>query len=173
VRAKGVFDLLEAYAHLDGEMRASVGLVFVGDGADRAELIERASRITLGTVQFPGFIQREGLPEFYALADALIFPTHSDTWGLVVNEAMSCSLPVIATGIAGCVADLLQDGWNGFVVPPQDPSHLAAAMARLAGDSALRIEMGSRGRERVKAYSPAAWAAGLVKAMESVCARER
>jgi glycosyltransferase involved in cell wall biosynthesis len=173
VRAKGVFDLLEAYAKLDGEMRASVGLVFVGDGADRPELMERASRITLGTVQFPGFVQREGLPEFYALADALIFPTHSDTWGLVVNEAMSCGLPVITTGIAGCVADLLQDGWNGFVVAPRDPSHLAAAMARLAGDSALRTEMGSRGRERIKAYSPAAWAEGVVKAMESVCARER
>jgi glycosyltransferase involved in cell wall biosynthesis len=171
VRAKGVFDLVEAYALLDDEIRASVGLVFAGDGADRAELIERAARITLGTVQFPGFVQREGLPEFYAFADALIFPTHSDTWGLVVNEAMSCGLPAIATSVAGCVADLVQDGWNGFVVPPRDPSHLAAAMARLAGDSALRIEMGSRGRERVKAYSPAAWAEGLVKTMESVCAR--
>jgi glycosyltransferase involved in cell wall biosynthesis len=173
VRAKGVFDLVEAYAHLDDEIRASVGLVFVGDGADRAELIERASRITLGTVQFPGFVQREGLPELYALADALIFPTHSDTWGLVVNEAMSSGIPVIATSVAGCVSDLVQDGWNGFVVPPRDPSHLAAAMARLTGDPTLRIEMGSRGRERVKTYSPAAWAEGLVKTMESVCARER
>jgi glycosyltransferase involved in cell wall biosynthesis len=168
-----VFDLLEAYAQLDDEIRATVALVFLGDGADRAELMERASRITLGTVQFPGFVQREGLPEFYALAEALIFPTHSDTWGLVVNEAMSCGIPVIANSVAGCVADLVQDGWNGFVVPPRDPSHLAAAMARLACDSALRIEMGSRGRERVKTYSPAAWAEGLVKAMESVCARER
>ena len=93
MRAKGIFDLVEAYAQLDGEIRASVGLVFVGDGADRAELMERASLIAPGTIRFPGFVQREGLPEFYALADALIFPTHSDTWGLVVNEAMSCGLP--------------------------------------------------------------------------------
>ena len=173
VRAKGVFDLVEAYAQLDDEMRAQFGLVFVGDGADRSELMERASDITPGTIEFPGFVQREGLAEFYALADVLIFPTHSDTWGLVVNEAMSCGLPVIATSIAGCVADLVQDGWNGFVVPPRDPSQLAAAMARLAGDSRLRVEMGSRSRERVEAYSPAAWAEGLVKVVGSVGARER
>ncbi len=172
VRAKGVFDLVEAYAQLDDEIRANIGLVFVGDGADRSALIEQASRITPGTIQFPGFVQREGLPEFYALADALIFPTHSDTWGLVVNEAMSCGLPIIATSVAGCVADLVRDGWNGFVVPPQDPSKLAGAIARLAGDSKLRIEMGYRSRERVQAYSPAAWAEGLVKVVESVCAGE-
>jgi glycosyltransferase involved in cell wall biosynthesis len=173
VRAKGVFELLEAYAQLDGEIRAKVGLVCVGDGADHAELRERASRISPGTIQFPGFVHREGLPEFYALADALIFPTHSDTWGLVVNEAMSSGLPVISTSVAGCAADLVQDGWNGFVVLPGDPLQLASAMTRLAGDSELRMEMGSRSRERIEAYSPAAWAEGLVKAVETVCAMER
>jgi glycosyltransferase involved in cell wall biosynthesis len=173
VQAKGVFELVEAYAQLDDGIRAEVGLVFVGDGADRSELMRRAARIAPGTIQFPGFVHREGLPEFYALADALIFPTHSDTWGLVVNEAMASGLPVIVTSVAGCAADLVQDGWNGFVVPPGDPSQLTAAMARLAGDGGLRMEMGSRSRERVAAYSPAAWAEGLIKAVESVCARER
>jgi glycosyltransferase involved in cell wall biosynthesis len=173
VRAKGVFELVEAYAHLDDEIRSSVGLVLVGDGADRSELMQRASPITPGMIQFPGFVQREGLPEFYALADALIFPTHSDTWGLVVNEAMSCRLPIIASDVAGCVADLVQDGWNGFVIPPVDSFQLTAAMVRLAGDAGLRIEMGSRSRERVQAYSPAAWAEGLVKVVESVCAGRR
>jgi glycosyltransferase involved in cell wall biosynthesis len=173
VRAKGVFELVEAYARLDDEIRSSVGLVLVGDGADRSELMQRASPITPGMIQFPGFVQREGLPEFYALADGLIFPTHSDTWGLVVNEAMSCRLPIIASDVAGCVADLVQDGWNGFVIPPVDSFQLTAAMVRLAGDAGLRIEMGSRSRERVQAYSPAAWAEGLVKVVESVCAGRR
>jgi glycosyltransferase involved in cell wall biosynthesis len=111
------------------------------------------------------------LADFYALADALIFPTHSDTWGLVVNEAMSCGLPVIVTGVAGCVADLVQDGWNGFVVSPEDRAALAFAMTRLASDSVLRTEMGSRSRERIEAYSPEAWADGLVNAVESLCER--
>jgi glycosyltransferase involved in cell wall biosynthesis len=169
VRAKGVYELLEAYAQLDSESRAQVGLLLVGDGTERSELIERASHIIPGAIQFPGFVQRDGLPDFYALADALIFPTHSDTWGLVVNEAMSCGLPVIVTSVAGCIADLVQDDWNGFVVPRGDPTPLAGAMARIAGDSALRAGMAARSRERIAAYSPEAWAAGMVKAVEFVC----
>jgi glycosyltransferase involved in cell wall biosynthesis len=172
VRSKGVFELLDAYAQLSDEIRAEVGLVFVGDGADRSELMEQASRMASATIRFPGFVHREGLPEFYSFADALVFPTHSDTWGLVVNEAMSCGLPVIVSSVAGCAADLVQDGWNGFVVRPCDPSRLADAMKRLACDSELRMEMGSRSAQRVEAFSPAAWAEGLVRVVESACARE-
>jgi glycosyltransferase involved in cell wall biosynthesis len=166
VEAKGVFDLLEAYAKLSEEIRAEVSLVFVGDGSDRAKLMERASAIAPGTILFPGFAHREELAEFYALADALIFPTHSDPWGLVVNEGMACGLPVVATSVAGCTEDLVRDGWNGFVIPPRDSSSLATAMGRLAADSALRIEMGARSREKIGEYSPEAWAQGLVNAIK-------
>jgi len=169
VRIKGVFELMEAYAQLRAKVRSEVGLVFVGDGVDRAELMEYASRVAPGTIQFPGFVHRERLPEFYALADAFIFPTLSDPWGLVVNEAMSCGLPVILTNVAGCMPDLVQDRWNGYVVKPADPSQLAAAMLRLASDSGLRREMGARSRERIEANSPQQWTEGLVKAMKFVC----
>jgi glycosyltransferase involved in cell wall biosynthesis len=165
VQAKGIFELVEAYAQLDAEMRSQIGLVFVGDGSDRVELVERAARISPGTIQVLGFAHREELAELYALADVLVFPTHSDPWGLVVNEAMACGLPVIVTDVAGCALDLVQDGWNGFVVPPCEPSQLAAAMARLAGDSGMRAQMGAKSRERAEAYSPAAWAAGMVEAV--------
>ena len=164
VEAKGVFDLLETYAKLSEEIRAEVSLVFVGDGSDRTKLMERASKIAPGTILFPGFVHREELAEFYGLADVFIFPTHSDPWGLVVNEAMSCGLPVIATSVAGCTEDLVREGWNGFVIPPRDPSSLAGAMAHLAVDSALRVEMGARGREKIEEYSPEAWAQGLIDA---------
>ena len=62
------------------------------------------------------------------MGEALIFPTHSDTWGFVVNEAMACGLPVVATEVAGCVPDLIEDGWNGKVVPVGDPVKLGSAM---------------------------------------------
>ncbi len=168
VHAKGVFELVEAYARLESEIRSEIGLVIAGDGPNHEALAERASRIAPGTIQILGFVHREELPELYALADGLIFPTHSDPWGLVVNEAMACSLPVIVTSVAGCALDLVQDGWNGFVVPPGDPSQLSAAMARLAADSGLRTEMGAKSRKRVEAYSPAAWAEGIVDAVHRV-----
>jgi len=173
VQAKGVFDLMEAYDQLSPEIRSTVGLVFVGDGSDCAELVAQAAKIVPGTIQFPGFVHRDELPEVYGLADGFIFPTWSDPWGLVVNEAMACSLPVIATSVAGCTLDLVREGCNGFVVPPRDPAQLAVAMARLAEDSAVRIEMGSCSRKQAEASSPAAWAEGLVKAVESVGANQQ
>lgn len=168
IKEKGVFELLEAYAQLKAEIRANIGLVFAGTGAANRELVERAARIVPGTIQFLGFVHREHLPGIYALADGLIFPTHSDPWGLVVNEAMACSLPVVVTNVAGCASDLVRDGWNGFVLQPRDVSGLAFAMANLAEDSERRMEMRTRGKDRVKANSPAAWAQGIVEAVESV-----
>jgi glycosyltransferase involved in cell wall biosynthesis len=165
VKAKGVFDLLDAYSQLKAELRGKVGLVFVGDGSDRQELVERASKIVPGTIQFLGFMHREELPSAYVLADGLIFPTHSDPWGLVVNEAMACGLPVIATNVAGCALDLVENDWNGFVISPGDPLQLALAMEKLASNSGLRVEMGRRSRERIDAYAPAAWAEGMVQAV--------
>jgi glycosyltransferase involved in cell wall biosynthesis len=169
VRDKGVFELLEAYAQLEPGLRCNIGLVFAGNGSDDRELVERAKRIVPGTIQFLGFVHREELPEIYALAAGLMFPTLSDPWGLVVNEAMACGLPIIVTSVAGCALDLVQDGWNGYVVPPRDASQLAIAMANLLGDSERREEMGRRSRERLEAYSPAEWARGMLEAAKWAC----
>ncbi len=168
VKDKGIFDLLDAYAELEAEIRCNIGLVFAGTGSDSRKLAERAAKISPGVIRFSGFVHREELPEIYAFADALIFPTHSDPWGLVVNEAMACNVPVILTSVAGCASDLVQDGENGFVVPPRDVAQLGRAMTRLAKDSATRVEMGARNRQRIEANSPDAWANGMLEAVRSV-----
>jgi 1,2-diacylglycerol 3-alpha-glucosyltransferase len=172
VKEKGDFDLLEAYAQLEPEIRASIGLVFVGDGSDSRELQKKALKIQPGEIRFLGYVHREELPQIYALAEALVFPTHTDPWGLVVNEAMACGLPVIATSVAGCTSDLVQDNWNGFVVAPGDTSSLSVAIEKLATDGKLRCQMGGRSRERIQNYSPAIWAQGIVNAIEAVLIRK-
>jgi 1,2-diacylglycerol 3-alpha-glucosyltransferase len=171
VEEKGIFDLLEAYRQLPADSR-NIGLVFVGDGSERRALEKKAAQIGQGEIRSLGFVHREELPKIYTLAEALIFPTHSDPWGLVVNEAMACGLPVIATDVAGCTQDLVEDGWNGFVVAPNDISSLSEAMQKLISDSQLRVQMGVRSRERIQAYSAAAWAKGIVEAVESVLVRK-
>ncbi len=168
VQEKGVFDLLEAYLALPPEIRREVGLVFVGDGPARSTLIRRSAPLT-GSVLLPGFAQRELLAAYYALADAFVFPTHTDPWGLVVNEAMSCGLPVICSDAAGCAADLVGDSWNGRLVRAADVDQLAAALTELAGDDGLRMQMGRRSQERIALYSPEQCAAGFA---EAVLARE-
>jgi glycosyltransferase involved in cell wall biosynthesis len=165
VPEKGVFDLLRAYGALAPEVKKDVGLVFVGDGPARSALLQRAAATNPGSVQLVGFAQREQLAAFYALADVFVFPSHTDPWGLVVNEAMACSLPVISSGAAGCVADLVENEWNGRVFSAGDVGQLACAMDELARDAELRSLMGRRSRERIGQYSPEAWAAGMARAL--------
>jgi 1,2-diacylglycerol 3-alpha-glucosyltransferase len=161
VPEKGVFDLLAAYAKLDNGLRSEVGLVFAGDGSARTELERQATQIATGAVCFPGFAQREDLAKLYALAEFLVLPTHSEPWGLVVNEAMACGLPIIASNVAGCLADLVDDGWNGYAVPARDPEKLSAAIDSLARQPELRKQMSAHSLERIRNYSPEACADGL------------
>lgn len=165
VREKGVFDLLRAYGQLAPSLREELGLVFVGDGAARHELERQAAEIDPGRIEFTGFLQREPLASYYALAELFVLPTHSDPWGLVVNEAMACSLPVICADAAGCGADLVEDGWNGLIVPARDVAALAGALTVLAGDSELRHAMGKRSKERILRNSPKACASGIAQAV--------
>jgi glycosyltransferase involved in cell wall biosynthesis len=165
VPEKGVFDLLEAYAKLPGDLRSEVGLVFAGEGASKERLFERAKQVEPGMISFPGFVEREDLAGLYALAGAFILPTHSDPWGLVVNEAMACGLPVIVTKVAGCARDLVEDGWNGYLVTPANPERLSAAIHSLLRQPDRAQQMRARSAERIQAYSPQACANGLAAAM--------
>lgn len=164
VPEKGVLDLLEAYGKLTPDLRAAVGLVFVGEGPERATLVRRAMQIEPGQVRCAGFVHREQLVSYYALAETFVFPSHTDTWGLVVNEAMACGLPVISSEAAGCTTDLVQDGWNGRVVRRGDVAELASAMQQIASDADLRASMGSHSKERILRFSPEACAAGITRA---------
>ena len=162
VKSKGVFDLVRAYATLPAALRSEVSLVFAGAGPMRAELEAAAHEIYPGAVHFAGFIHRDDLAGYYALAECLVMPTHSDPWGLVVNEAMACSLPVICTNVAGCAADLVKE--NGILVNAGDVIQLAKAMQHLATDSELRRSMSQHSRALIQDFSPEACAAGFAEA---------
>ena len=167
VREKGVFELLSAYAKLEESMRRQVGLVFVGDGSSRQRLQEQAFTISPGVIRFAGFAQREQLAAYYALAEMLILPTYTDTWGLVVNEAMACSLPVILSSAAGCAVDLIREDWNGLLVPPKDVPSLTHAMRSIASQPDLRATMGSNSAQHISRYSPKVWASGIASMVEA------
>ena len=166
VREKGVFELLSAYAKLSEPVRRQLGLVFAGDGAAREELQQQAAiPRSSGVIRFAGFAHREELATYYALAEMLILPTYSDTWGLVVNEAMACGLPVILSSAAGCAVDLVKEGWNGLLIPPRDGTLLTTAMDTLARQSELRATMGTNSAQHISLYSPAEWARGIAQAI--------
>jgi 1,2-diacylglycerol 3-alpha-glucosyltransferase len=171
VREKGVFELLSAYAKLDESMRREVGLVLVGDGVCRQTLQDQASSISPGVVRFAGFAQREQLAIYYALAETLILPTYTDTWGLVVNEAMACGLPVILSRAAGCAADLVTENWNGLLVDPKDVSSLMLAMRTIAEQPGLRATMRANSAQHIERYSPKEWSSGIVRMIKATKGR--
>jgi glycosyltransferase involved in cell wall biosynthesis len=162
---KGIFQLLQAYARLEADLRQRIGLVFAGDGPARTQCEAQAALIQPGTIVFTGFLHREQLALYYGLAECLVFPTFSDPWGLVVNEAMACSLPVITSDIAGATPDLVRDDWNGRVVAAGDLDGLSLAMQELAEAPETTRLMSERSAERIANYTAKAWAEGFASAV--------
>jgi glycosyltransferase involved in cell wall biosynthesis len=93
---------------------------------------------------------------------------------LVVNEAMQQGTPVIASDAVGAAAGgLVRHGRNGLIAPAGDPAELAARIAELAHDAALRERLSQAAREDVQAYTEAAWAEGMSRALAAVGAGAR
>ncbi|MCK5857889.1 MAG: glycosyltransferase family 4 protein [Abyssibacter sp.] len=155
---KGINHLLEAFERLQRQSSAPVSLLLVGDGPEEAELKQACAERGIHNVVFAGFRQKPELPRYYALADVFVFPTLGDPYGLVVDEAMACGLPVISTVAAGEIRDRVEEGVNGYVVPPEDSAALAGAMRILVEDAALRERMGAVSVQKVQGHTPERWA---------------
>ncbi len=158
---KGIDELLAAWEEAD-----LTGAELVLVGPERDDLPEDAGA--------HGPQAPEALRNFYAGADVLVVPsvptrTFREPWGLVANEAMHQGLPIIATDAVGAAAGgLVRDGRSGLVVPAGDPGAMAAALARLHEEPALRRRMGVQARRDVAAFSFAAWADGMASALRSI-----
>jgi glycosyltransferase involved in cell wall biosynthesis len=155
---KGVKYLLDAFKTVQDQSEEPVSLLLVGDGPDEAGLKQESVRRGIDSVVFAGFQQKSELPRYYALADAFVFPTLGDPYGLAVDEAMACSLPVISTSEAGEIDDRVDDGVNGYVVPPEDSAALADRMLQLVRAPRLRSVMGQASAEKVRRHTPEKWA---------------
>ena len=156
---KGVAVLIDAWSGMPDWCE----LVIVGDGPLRGEL-ERAAG---PTVTFRGQQQREQLRCEYRNAQVFVFPSLSDPWGLVINEAMCAGLPVVTTSAPGGARDLVVDGVTGQVVPPGSAESLRAAMMNLALDAGLRIDMARNARRHISGFTPEIQAAGLARAIRT------
>jgi glycosyltransferase involved in cell wall biosynthesis len=82
---------------------------------------------------------------------------------------MACNLPIVASDVAGCVADLLHVGGNGFTFRPGDADGLVKTMQTLAGQPDLAKRMGARSLEMIQAHTPEICAAGFAAAIDFAC----
>ena len=104
-------------------------LMVVGDGPEGQSLRELATRLGAEDhIHFLGFHQRDELVELYTCADAFCLPSRHEPWGVVVNEAAACGLPLVVSDRVGAGRDLVTAGENGRVVPAEDAATLGAAI---------------------------------------------
>ena len=131
IHRKGFDVLLEAARQMKVK---DVGFYLVG-GQASAEYTEFCEVNGLPNVHFTGFRTKEELSDWYKAADIFCLPTRYDIWGLVVDEALANALPVVTTTACGAGLELVHEGVNGALVPPEDPDALRAAIERiLEGD---------------------------------------
>jgi len=126
-----------------------VRLTMVGGGPSHEQL-KRHFRGTRTT--FPGFLRGEELVDAYRAADVFLFPSTTETFGLVALEAMACGVPVIAANTGG-VLDIIRDGENGLLFNPERPAEIGALVRRLQQQPALRERLAEQGLQHARSRS--------------------
>ncbi len=150
-RAKGVFDLVEAMPKVLA--RVDARLVFIGDGPE-ADALKRAVHDAAlgGSVEFAGVVKNRDVPGRLRAATVLAAPSRTTKrWaeqvGMSAVQAMACGVPVVSTP-SGSIAEFIDDGSTGLLIPEGDPAALAAALTRFLTDPAMRAQFAQRAREQ-------------------------
>lgn len=163
---KNLPSILVAFSEYVAQASSPHHLVMLGDGPLRDELFDLARQLNLEKlVHFPGFRQYHDLPSYYALATAFIHASRVEQWGLVVNEAMACGLPVVVSDACGCSPELVHDNVNGFSFSPNDTARLAEIMGFLANNETKCQEFGVSSRRIISDWGTERFAAGFWKAI--------
>ena len=165
---KNIITLLNAYKRLKEQGVSNWGLILVGNGPMRDEIVDFIDANGVMGVSLPGFMQQGELIRYYAVSDVFVLPSVSEPWGLVVSEAMASGLPVIVSKKCGCYPDIVHDGVNGFSFDPLDEEELYSLMCRVINESCKLDEMGRASLSIIKDYTPEKAARTVVDAVRFV-----
>ena len=104
---------------------------------------------------FIPFQNQSHIPSVYHMCDILALPSAGpeETWGLVVNEAMACGKAVLVSNKAGCAADLVKAGENGFVFTAGNKDDCAAFLGKMTESKSVSIEMGKASLKIIEPWS--------------------
>lgn len=158
---KGIDTLLRA-AYIVRQQHALLQVLVVGGGLDaqdehEAQELQRLHALSerLGLARQVQFIKAQPqdiLAQYYAAADVFVMPSHYESFGIVVVEAMACGIPVVASDVGG-LASSVQQGTTGFLVPDGDWQAFARAILHLLASPVLRHTFGQAGRQRAQAFT--------------------
>jgi glycosyltransferase involved in cell wall biosynthesis len=149
---KGLQYLIQACAKLMKEDN-DFALIIVGDGPYKQDLKRLSVQNDIETI-FAGYVSNvSNLVDYYLAADVFVLPALRDVWGFVINEAMVCGCPIIATYDTGASRDLVKNGVNGYVVAARDVEQLYRAVKSILCDHRLRHEMKKASRNMIRDFS--------------------
>lgn len=157
---KNLLRLLQAFSQYR-RRQGSWDLVLVGSGPQEVQLRTMAKELNVPGLYFVGWKGYEELPVYYARASCFILPSISESWGLAVNEAMACGLPILVSENCGCVPELCDVGINGYTFDPNSVDQLTELMLRVSSNSGQLSAMGQASQRIIASFAPQTWAAGL------------
>jgi len=167
-KEKAQIDLLRAFKKLsDTQAESDARLVIVGDGPERGPLEEAAAALGVGDrVVFSG--QVKNVEVYYAAADVLVNPSHSEGSPYVLLEAMAAGLAIVATAVGG-VPEIVENNETALLVPASNPQAMADAIARLLNDEKLAGQLAENASELVSSrLSPEAYVRSLAEIYRAV-----
>lgn len=170
---KAHMDLVAAFKHLleiNPEIKST--LVIVGDGPEREKLAAAVRSFGLSDrVIFAGQISK--VKPFYATADVVVLPSHSEGSPYALLEAMAAKAPFVATAVGG-VPEMVEDGQNALLVPARDPRAMAVAIARVLTNGELAHKLTENASALVATrYAPETHLRSLVQLYRSVLTNKR
>jgi len=154
VEKKGLQYLIEALPIIqDYFPRATLHVV--GDGPEKIELENQTRRLAVARyVRFYGALGQEKLPEYYQMADVVVFPSviakdgDQEGFGLVLVEALGCECPVVVTDLSA-MQDIIENGKTGIVVPQKNVDVMAEKIIYLLNNPDIGRSLGEKGRDYV------------------------
>jgi glycosyltransferase involved in cell wall biosynthesis len=164
---KGLDTLVRAVAAADDPRLI---LLLAGSGPERERLEALAAELGVRLVVLPE-LPWERIAERFALAEVFALLSRHEPWGVVVNEAAACGLPLVLSDRVGAAYDLLEDGRNGALVPVDDHAAAGAAIRALAADPERRRAAGAASRELMRAWGYEPSIENLIRVVRRVAGR--
>lgn len=166
ISRKRPFDFIHALAAASAAGTPVHGLM-AGDGPMRSEMEALATSLS-APITFTGFLNQSAMVDAYVASDILVLPSEQDTWGLVVNEAMTNGRACIVSDRVGCGPDLILAGQTGFVFPLGDAGALADCMRRISETNGMASRMGAAAKALIAGHSARAAVEGLLAAVAAI-----
>jgi len=169
IERKGIIYLLKAFARLK-KVENDVSLLLVGYGPLEGKYKNYINKKQIKDVFFHEHLGVEEIPKIYAISNVFVLPSLEETWGVVINEAMACGLPVVTTRKVGSSDDLVEHGRNGYVVKSGSYRQLEMALKKIISDSTLANRMSSASLAKIREITPREGAKAFIKAIGYVSA---